>query len=970
MRISQITGIRFNDSIDVFVTQKNGCLKHYYANPSTNWISQSRILLKNGVIGKPAAIRHQNQIDVFVLTHNGYLLHFWWSNENHNLKYKSEIIAENVSCPPVALRWENEIDIYFFNHEIDLIHLWTSNKTNWIYQSEILTKSTVNFGLTALRTNQDLIDVYFISENRIIHLHTGQHNKWKYEIDFILPDIYVSLGSIQVTRSFDTLNLFYFNENNQICQAISGSYTNGKYLNIGPILNLSSLKLNEFSVIEYEKNIDIYYIAKDNCVHHSYFGPYSNFKWESDEIISASNAYNSLIALRPNKKAIDIYYLDKNDQLHHLFIGEGTGHNWDTYQTDSQLPVIDWKDLNNNSLVLINENSSHCSYLIENIIVKKFKTPNTSIIRKEATILDKISIIWNSYFKAYLFENNNLVGFAMSYFKGRKLDSILQDKDNVFHKKSSSRIELIKNLSYRIHQIQKLGICHGNINLKNIIIRQERNQTNESMDVILIDFSNAIFFNSNSVEFSLIRADYETIPFRFLVSPEFNTDVPFDPSGINAYQLAKVSMQILMLTYNQEIELKNLQVLGSEQPFIEILTNGFNSDICKRNKIFEDIRNLEPTVLSQLDSLINPFNIDWLPQLLKHETDWETTIRKMLETIIETIPKYGTLFTSLFQYLWPLTPNTKDIYEKIKDISSELIDENLLEIEINKIKNDLNSIKSNMIYYVQLKKDLKPNEISFNCGIQLSVIIDQLNQLQIKLIESINDIHNVRLTITCAFIHLTALREHYRYGDKLFKNYDNKESLKNMEIIFENYKLHFEQVYPKWKNYRKNLIDTDYEYYDNIKDYNVCEAKKKCKFNEINAKFVTDYLTWYYLKKLIPGYEDKLEMNCDLATIEYGPYFENDYFTPMEDFEDILKENSNVTGVKFGFNDKHLIDFIEFFKGDYDNLDVDTKLAGLFKHNFILISLAVKTEKMKAHSNSTDVSQLSFRFQHISCINK
>ncbi|CAF4309858.1 unnamed protein product, partial [Rotaria sordida] len=178
----------------------------------------------------------------------------------------------------------------------------------------------------------------------------------------------------------------------------------------------------------HENNIDVYFIGNDNCVHHNYNGVYNSFTWNSDEIISLSDAISGITAVRPYQKVIDVYYLGQDEQLKHLFIGEDTNNDWSRYQTDLSNPILYWKNLRNFATI-IGEGYHGKIYLIrkdsDKFIGKKFKIPNPSAIRSEMIILNQLASIWPNLCQAQIFENGNLAGFAMLYIEGKKLDKIL-----------------------------------------------------------------------------------------------------------------------------------------------------------------------------------------------------------------------------------------------------------------------------------------------------------------------------------------------------------------------------------------------------------------------------------------------------------------------------------------------------------------------------------------------------------------
>ncbi|CAF4244499.1 unnamed protein product, partial [Rotaria sordida] len=113
-------------------------------------------------------------------------------------------------------------------------------------------------------------------------------------------------------------------------------------------------------------------------------------------------------------------------------------------------------------------------------------------------ILNKLASIWPNLCQAQIFENGNLAGFAMLYIEGKKLDKILQDKENIFHKSASARIKLIKIIGEYMNRMQKLGICHDDFSLDNIMVNQKNKNSKNDVTVMILDFGNSFFFNSNT----------------------------------------------------------------------------------------------------------------------------------------------------------------------------------------------------------------------------------------------------------------------------------------------------------------------------------------------------------------------------------------------------------------------------------------------------------------------------------------
>ncbi|CAF1351994.1 unnamed protein product [Rotaria sordida] len=482
--------LRLGDFIDVYVTQKDGNLKHYWANNFTGLVYQNEIIWSS-VYGKPAVIRFENNVDIYVLTKSRSLVHLW-NGDYTNWKYNNEVLVEGISEPPVAVRWENDGV---------LLHLHASPSTNWQYESKEIYRSYNHTCLFALRAKREAIDLYFLESGHIIHSYVGDHNGWVYANERILEGTNIPNGNFSATRTDNCINLFYCAETGHVCHAICGDFTGWSYQNRGSISMSITARYKEFSVVQHENNIDVYFIGNDNCVHHNYNGVYNNFTWNSDEIISLSDAISGIAAVRPYQKAIDVYYLGQDEQLNHLFIGEETNNGWSRYQTVLSNPTLYWENLRNFATI-IGEGYHGKIYLIrkdsDKFIVKKFKIPNPLAIRSEMIILNKLASIWPNLCQAQIFENGNLAGFAMLYIEGKKLDKILQDKENIFHKSTAARIKLIKIIGEYMNRMQKLGICHDDFSLDNIMVNQKNKNSKNDVTVMILDFGNSFFFNSNT----------------------------------------------------------------------------------------------------------------------------------------------------------------------------------------------------------------------------------------------------------------------------------------------------------------------------------------------------------------------------------------------------------------------------------------------------------------------------------------
>ena len=596
---SKISAIRVDDNIDVYVAQQDQLLKHYWMNPQTNWQFNEEII-SNQIIGKPAVIRSQNNIDLFVRTANRTLVHFWCGDYT-NWAYKSEVLAYEISdsSDPAAVRWNNDIDVFYFDCFGTLINLHASPDTNWTYENKKVHHSNgYCSNLLAIRIKREAIDIYFIESERLMHFHTGDHTQWQFFSEQILPDRRISSKALSVVRVDNFIDLFYCNELGTISQLCCSDRTAWKYEDNGCIFKNSAIpipQVRDFSVVRNGDHIDIYFRCDDNCVHHTYSGANNNWMWQADEIISPPDVSFGISAVRPHQKAIDVFYLGANDKLNLLFIGEGTNNNWSTYELALTKPVLQW-ELIRSFAKRIGEGYHGKVYLIQTendrFIVKKFKFANPGTIRAEMRILDKLAPIWPDLCKATVFEGGQLVGFAMTYFEGRKLNDVLQEKDNILHKSTSAQVKLIKKLGECVSKIQKLGICHSDLSLDNVLV-QQKNKYSKKFDIRLIDFGNSLLFNSNTITQSCLTG------WKFLKPPESRLNRPFNPSRVNAYQFARVSMQILLLTPFSDYkhidpepykELKRLTDKGFPKKLLDFLSKASNSKTENR-KI--DLRKLE-----------------------------------------------------------------------------------------------------------------------------------------------------------------------------------------------------------------------------------------------------------------------------------------------------------------------------------------------------------------------------------------
>jgi len=88
-------------------------------------------------------------------------------------------------------------------------------------------------------------------------------------------------------------------------------------------------------------------------------------------------------------------------------------------------------------------------------MIKKMKIIWPKYIRREISILDKLTPIFPLYLCEYqLMENNVFSGLSMKYFKGSKWDDLISDEKNIFKISPVARIRLISKWMSIVKQIQ------------------------------------------------------------------------------------------------------------------------------------------------------------------------------------------------------------------------------------------------------------------------------------------------------------------------------------------------------------------------------------------------------------------------------------------------------------------------------------------------------------------------------------
>lgn len=88
--------------------------------------------------------------------------------------------------------------------------------------------------------------------------------------------------------------------------------------------------------------------------------------------------------------------------------------------------------------------------------------------------------------------------------------------------------------------MQLLRVCHGDFHLGNVLIDLD---SDKELRVWLIDFGNAFAFEEGKLVSEGLNGWTLLIP----IEAESKRKKNYDPSGVNAFQLGRVILQILLL---------------------------------------------------------------------------------------------------------------------------------------------------------------------------------------------------------------------------------------------------------------------------------------------------------------------------------------------------------------------------------------------------------------------------------------
>lgn len=89
---------------------------------------------------------------------------------------------------------------------------------------------------------------------------------------------------------------------------------------------------------------------------------------------------------------------------------------------------------------------------------------------------------------------------------------------------------MIISFAQAVRRIQKLGICHSDLHIQNLLVT-------ETGDMNIIDYGNAIIFDKGTLTSSDLTGT------NFMRPPEY-FQRPYCPIGVNAFQFARIAINI------------------------------------------------------------------------------------------------------------------------------------------------------------------------------------------------------------------------------------------------------------------------------------------------------------------------------------------------------------------------------------------------------------------------------------------
>jgi len=573
-----------------------GELKRHAASEKSHFRFEASTLCPEAQ-GTPATVGLNNVVHVFFKNKDKKLVHASvpaGDEAKPTFKVFDELV--NNESQPVALFSEPHLEAFFFSPKGELVRLSnaTANADGW--QREVLydTKCPTAGELQVLRASKTEFDAFYVEECRLHHLYQGQRTQGVLKHAVIFGDGKQPIKCVRAIRVQNATDVFYVDEQGQVCQMYCNAQTKYKFVRKGRVVagkSKTAPAFENFSVVRAGAHIDLYYTGADHAVHHVYSGLHNDWKWSEDEVISPPDVASRALAFRDRDEAIDVFYFDQKHFLVNLFIGERTGENWEAYESNVfvEKPAT-WELLQDKSK-LLGEGYHAKGYLVtlpdREFVVKLFKGANPAKVRREIAIAQKLEALWPKFFLGTVMEKGILAGYAMPYFKGKLIDAILQDKNSMLYKNTFQRLKLLKKLAKLVQKLQKLGICHGDLSLNNIIVMPHPNKPGEEhFKLAVIDYGEAKHFEKGTT------LDSTTTGWDFLCPPEAKKDKAYSPVGVNAYQFARVAAQVLNTTLladypelaeNFEPELTQLKKSRCGEEVVDFIAACAHPDLAKRN---------------------------------------------------------------------------------------------------------------------------------------------------------------------------------------------------------------------------------------------------------------------------------------------------------------------------------------------------------------------------------------------------
>jgi len=179
---------------------------------------------------------------------------------------------------------------------------------------------------------------------------------------------------------------------------------------------------------------------------------------------------------------------------------------------------------------------------------------------------------------------------------------------------------------------------------------------------------------------------------------------------------------------------------------------------------------------------------------------WNNAAKTLVEAAVSFIPVTGGAAAILLGAIWPDSPPAS-LWDEIKGQVLALVDKEILNAEMEDRRLDLEALKTIMQEYTGI-----PQADHGLRGQELLNLITCIELLRPKFTESNNRIHLLPMAAPFALLHLTVLKERYRFGATLYGGQVDPNWLNLLKDEIKRYKAFFPAVYQEWRTWRASQI--------------------------------------------------------------------------------------------------------------------------------------------------------------------